>query len=664
MTPNTPDEYYATIKGPEFVTASKAQIDRFQQFVRTRGLMALWRKVYWEWNKALRHLGVLQRAGQKGEYTTYWINKFRNVITRYHTLITAVKADIETQASNSDYKSQVQVKLSQIILQYFFSQRNYQKCLDDCTMETLKYGEGFIEQGWNEKAGRSLGQDPETGEEIFEGDITFKNIPTWDFIRDHEAKNFEDLNCFYVRDWVNKYEFAEEWPAHRDAILACSAPYEDIYINQWFLNWDRNTNWIPVYRFYHKRRPILPNGRMVIFVGDTIVFDGDLPYKDVPVYRLCWGEIGQGPWGYSASFDMLQAQKIIDMVNTQAASNQANFGTQIIAAPKGSDINPLNLAGGLNWIEYNPNPAARNGGMPEGVNLTNTNPVAFTLLQLASADLEQMMGMNPTAMGNPPPGKDSGKAIQSLIDTAYNFSQVLQSGRTRLIEDSGTGLIDIIKTYADIPNLLKIVGEYNKGLMKEFAEDHLKLDSINRVVVKQGNPATNTTQGRLAFGQTLLELGLITPQQYLQIQQSGSLEPEIEGIEAENLLIKEENERLANKEPVIAIVTENHDLHIIGHKSVISNYENRLDPEIIQATLSHIQEHLDLKQASASNPNLLQVQATSQSLLLANTAVAQRSQLQGMQMAQQASQQPLMQPNIEEGMKDGNNASPEPAPIG
>jgi hypothetical protein len=665
MNKANPDEYLGSIQGAEFVNAALANIDRSEQFMRTRGLLAIWRRVYWEWNKAFRHLGGLQRAGQKGEYTNYWVNKFRNVITRYHTLITSVKADLETQATNSDYKSQVQVKLSQIILQYFLSQRNYQKCLDDCVLGAIKYGEYFIEQGWDEHAGQSLGPDPETGKEVFTGDIFFKIIPPWDMIRDSEARSYEDLNEWTVRDWVNKFEFAAKWPTHKDAILSTSAPHDDIYINQWFLRSDMTNNWIPVYRYYHKPTSLLPKGRMVIFIDKEIIFDGELPYKNVPIYRLAWGEVEQSPWAYSASFDMLQSQKIIDMVNSQATSNQANFGTQNIAAPKGSNINPLNLAGGLNWIEYDPNPAAANGGMPQGLNLTSTNPVAFTLLSLAGADLEQLMGMNPTAMGNPPPGKDSGKAIQSLIDTAYNFSQVLQSGRTRLIEDSGSGLIDIIKTYADIPGLIKIVGEFNKGLMREFAEDHLKLDNINRVIVKQGNPATNTSQGRIAFGNQLLELQLITPKQYLQIQQSGSLEPEIEGIEAENLLIKEENERLTNKEQVMAIVTEDHDLHIIGHKSVISNYENRMDLDILNATLAHIQEHLDLKAASASNPNIVQVQATSQQLLLGNQIAAQKAQIQTQQLNQQAEMELLTNPNIEQGNQNGNgNIQPEPVPAG
>lgn len=656
MVDNT--EYLGTVQGPDFVVAAQTRIDRFQQFIRTRGLLAIWRKVYWEWNKALRHRGYLTRGGDKGEYTNYWINKFRNVITRYHTLITAVKPDIETQATNSDYKSQAQVKLAKMIMQYFFAQRNYQKTLDDCVMGALKFGEYFIEQGWNERSGKLVGQDPETGEDVFEGDFFHKLIPPWDFIRDDEARSFSDLNEYIIRDWVNKHVLAAEWPAHKEAILATTAPYSDIYINQWFTQWNKRGEWIPVYRYYHKKCPILPNGRMVIFVADTILFDGDLPYEDIPVYRLCWDDMQPGPWAYSASFDMLQPQKIIDMVNSQVTSNQANFGTQVVAAPKGSDINPLNLAGGLSYIEFTPNPAVANGGMPQGVNLSATNPVSFTLLQIASADIEAMMGMNPTAMGNPPAGKDSGKAIQSLISVAYNFAQVLQANRTRLIEDSASGLIDIIKTYANIPSLIQIVGKYNKGLMRQFEEDHLTLDSINRIIVKQGNPATNTVEGRLAFGQTLLELKLITPQQFLQIQESGSLEPVIEGIESENLTIKEENERLTNKEPVVAMVTENHDLHIIGHKSVLSSYDYRMDPDIVMATLAHIQEHMDLKAAAASNPNILQVQALSGALLEQNKQVAAQSR----QQAEMQSQSQLINPNIEQGNQNGSIPGTEPIP--
>jgi hypothetical protein len=99
-----------------------------------------------------------------------------------------------------------------------------------------------------------------------------------------------------------------------------------------------------------------------------------------------------------------------------------------------------------------------------------------------------------------------------------------------------------------------------------------------------------------------------TPDQYIQVLTTGTLEPLIEGKQAELMNIRSENEALADGRPVIALLTDNHALHISEHKCVLSSPEARMNKKIVETTLVHIQEHItQLQTLTATNPTLLAI---------------------------------------------------------
>ena len=171
----------------------------------------------------------------------------------------------------------------------------------------------------------------------------------------------------------------------------------------------------------------------------------------------------------------------------------------------------------------------------------------------------------------------------------------MQRAYAQLIEDTGTGTINILKDFAAVPRVAAIAGKSNRPLMREFTGDDLK--AINRVMVDMGNAMTRTTAGKVNLAETMLQNNLIeNPDQYIQVVTTGRLEPVIEGKQAQLLLIKGENEALSENKPVRALITDDHQKHILEHTTVLSNPEIRMDPSnpIVAATLAHIQEHIDM----------------------------------------------------------------------
>ena len=156
-----------------------------------------------------------------------------------------------------------------------------------------------------------------------------------------------------------------------------------------------------------------------------------------------------------------------------------------------------------------------------------------------------------------------------------------------------TSWIELYQKYVSEPRMLELAGKDKAQYIPSFSGKDL--DKVKRIYVDLGNPLSRTAAGRQQLADSLLEKGLVkTPQEYITVINTGTLEPAVNNPIAVEMLIKEENDRLVKGEEVVAIGTDLHFEHVLGHASILQNYKNRLDPSIAQRVTAHIQEHLDL----------------------------------------------------------------------
>jgi hypothetical protein len=172
------------------------------------------------------------------------------------------------------------------------------------------------------------------------------------------------------------------------------------------------------------------------------------------------------------------------------------------------------------------------------------------------------------------------------------FISGLQQSYVELIEDVGTSLIDMLKDFASVPKVAMIAGKSNKAFLEEtFTGDDLS--QVNRVIVDVGNPLARTTAGKVQLAENLIQYGIIKdPTQYFTVLNTGNLEVLDEYQQNELLLIRAENEKLAQGETVAALAIDQHIIHIKEHKGVLADPDLRQDPTLVQQTLSHINEHI------------------------------------------------------------------------
>jgi hypothetical protein len=112
----------------------------------------------------------------------------------------------------------------------------------------------------------------------------------------------------------------------------------------------------------------------------------------------------------------------------------------------------------------------------------------------------------------------------------------------------------------------------------------------------------------LTIADNLLQQSQITPEEYLEIIRSGSLNKQLETKTAEPGYIQLENEQMAKGRKPIMNALDNHVKHIEAHKSLLFRPEVRETEAVLAIILEHITEHTEqMIEMSVSNPTMLSI---------------------------------------------------------
>ncbi len=590
------EPYWASVEPKEISDRILDKVEKYYEFLSTSGRLDLWRRSWMYYYRPRITGGLLNPAGQQGELTTLSVNHYRNLLLHLETMTVQQRANFEPRATNSDVKSQSQVILAAGLLDYYMREKKLERFIKQGVKDCLIFSEGFVRAEWDATSGEVYGQTP-NGAPAYQGDMKYTNYNPLDVIRDFTKQSSSDEDWYVLRDFQNKYVLAAKFPEISDKILNDSDDAIELSrtttLN--FLQFEDSDN-VAVYTLIHKPTPALPQGRYTTCLDNgTVMMDGPIPYNETHVYRIAPDEETGTIFGYTVGFDLLPIQAAIDILYSTVITNQSTFGVQNILVPKGHDLSTSQMSGGLNVMEYD-----AKAGKPEALNLTQTPPEIFNFIQQLESLGETISGVNSVARGNPEASLKSGAALALVQSMAIQFSMSLQQSYAQLVEDLGTGTINILKAFAAVPRVAAIAGKANRPLMREFTGDDLT--AIKRVTVDMGNPMTRTTAGKVNLADAYMEKGMIeNPDQYIQVVNTGRLEPVIEGKQANLLLTKGENEKLSEGKAQRAILTDNHAKHILEHTTVLANPEIRDNPDdpIVQLTLDHIQEHMNLAQSPA-----------------------------------------------------------------
>jgi hypothetical protein len=275
-------------------------------------------------------------GGENGELVNLAVNHYRNLARHIHVMVTGTRPAFQCRAINTDRKSLIQAKLGNGLLDYYMREMRLEEILKDAVQYAIVLGSGYVKLEWNSTRGKItdyvepdpeaiVGQDEDglpIDEEgnvlealpIYEGDVNFSLVSPYDVIFD-STKEYYDKNDWVVcRTPINKFDLAAKYPELGKKIKAMdtvdkqqkgkgSSPYSKL--NQ--------TDDIFVKEMFHKRTESMPEGRYLMYVNEEIILeDTDLPYRELPIYRITPSSIMGTPYGYSDMFDLLPLQEMLN----------------------------------------------------------------------------------------------------------------------------------------------------------------------------------------------------------------------------------------------------------------------------------------------------------------------------------------------------------------
>ena len=623
MSNGNKDIYFAADQSDKLVTYLQRRSSTWFQSLTSSSYLDKLRRSWAAYHGAYyQDSHAITFGGEAGELVNLAVNHYRNIAQNMLTMVTSTRPSFQARAINTDLKSQIQANLANGLLEYYMRDKRLESDLKRAVEYAIVMGSGYIKMEWNATSGEiydtvpaeyeydEFGNeliDEETGEPkivrdeypIYEGDVEFSVLSPFDVVFDTTKENGKH-DWQLCRTFKNKFDLAAKYPEYEKEIIGLPTKSDMVKYRISLTPYDETTD-VPVYEFFHRPTEALPKGRYVLYLDkDIVLVDTVMPYKKLPIFRIAPSDILGTPYGYTSMFDLLPLQEGVNSLYSTIMTNNHTFGLQNIVVERDCGLTFSEISGGLNLLEINPGSTP-----PQSLNLTKTSPETYQFLQMIERAMETVSGINSVARGNPDPKQNlrSGNALALIQSQALQFISGLQQSYIHMIEDVGTNLVQLLKDFASVPRVAQIAGKSNATYMKQFTGDDL--NAINRVIVDAGNALSQTTAGRVEMASQLLQMNAIkTPEEYLSVINTGKLETLTESQNKQLLLIRAENERLIdNNAPVMAVLTDDHSLHLREHQAVLADPDLRQDPELVQRALNHIQEHINI----LSDPNVANI---------------------------------------------------------
>lgn len=602
----------------DIVKETQERFSKVSYYMNNRGIMSRWVKsfnsyygYYYSDPKSLYGIGT---SGSQGELTAVPINQFRNIIQHTIVLFTQNKPAFDTIPLTSDVQGRNSSIVGNSVLEYIMEQSKYNLELYKMAELGIIFGTSFLCVDWNRNK-NLMGIDGKNNP-VWAGEMRFKTFAPLDVCLEPFKENFDDQEWIMTREVVNRFDLISKYPDLRNEILALDKIQDIQMADPYFIS-DNNSVWL--YKVYHKATMAVPFGRYLEFSSEKTIYEDyrENPYCDldpktklpimgsgIPIVCFRPAVVYGTAWGHTVAFDLLPLQDLKNMITSTIASNQASFGVQNIVVGRGTNFSFEDIANGLRVLEFDPNPDLPGGGIPAALKLLETPPEIFQYNDKLDEEMEKISGIPGAIRGTPPPQVGSGTAMALLTTQAQNFNTQVENFYVTALQDIAALSLKTIAKFMPDTDLSQIVGIKESYAIPSFKAE--ELSQISKVKVLIGNALSKSPAGRLAMAQDMLNSGQISPSQYVEVAQTGSLKNNIEDVTAEDALIQYENQKLMQGMPVPVLQTDNHLKHIKDHLVIFTHPDMRNNPNLQVEAMKHLVEHQkDWVVLGTQNPQLL-----------------------------------------------------------
>jgi hypothetical protein len=435
------------------------------------------------------------------------------------------------------------------------------------------------------------------GTPLYRGEVEIRDFNFFDVNWNWKIREWKDQPWAEFRVRMNRWDLIAQFPDLADAIRRLP-PARDLSghsYNEASLTCI-DEDFVYCYEFYAKPSPALPRGRMVFYADDQCIFaDADNEYREIPAQMMIPEPIQGSCLGYPKFSDLIGCQEMLDHNFSTIATNQSAFGVQTVTVPNTAGIAVQEIYG-MNYLSYTPQNVP-GGGKPEGLNLCATPPELFKFTDYLLGRLQQLSNLNSALRGDPPPGITAGTALATLTANAIEFLNSYQKAYYTTMDKVMMSALNAYHHFAKVPHLVTMSGMSGESIDKEYTGKDL--EPIKTVKLTRTNAVMQTAGGRWQLAEYYTQTGLVkTPRDFISVLEGDEPSRMTDPQFIENQLVDQENERMLDGNPVMALATDDHAYHVLKHKALLDNIENRMNAGYVEIVMEHILEHLRLEKTT------------------------------------------------------------------
>lgn len=591
------DEYWASLPPDDCTAQVFAKRDQYRNAVKSSMYYPRWvhavRAYHGLADSQSGDSSMLGRRGSKGQRAVVRVSRTATDARHVLSITSQAVPALDELPSDDSGTTLSQVKLGTQLQRYYMERRQLGRCYYAAAEGSLKFGIYWVVFDWDPFAGEPLpSPNPVTGRSTT-GDVIYRARGPLHVVVDMYQGGEHDW--MIVRDPISRWELLARYPGQADKIKSLPSLIED---EKWCSDDFRldtstaksDTDQVALYTLYHRKTRALPEGRLLCAPApDLWLFDGALPYDELPVADVNGGRIDGSAFADSPMFHSTGLQAALDRTASAWVTNVLATGHQLVSItdPK---FEVAELSDGVSAIVNKPN---QPGGEPRGIDLTVPQTERANLVNYLQSAIDGTFATNPTLRGEPDANVRSGAFAGLMIQRAIEYNNPLQYSFQRAVERGGNHLIAILKRFADEPIVAEIAGPGGQWRRKKFSQQDLS--GIHRLYAKSANPAMQTAAFRKSIADELLERGLIkTASEYFAILQTNDPDIATDDGETEVINILQENEAILAGQPHRALETDNHQLHIRKHAALLDAPDARANEGLVNAVAQAVQEHVQM----------------------------------------------------------------------
>jgi hypothetical protein len=575
--------YWAARPIEEIAAAIEEQFETYKKWGRDTGyfdrVVSAYRAFY-----GFDTQGTLRIERNEDDVAIMKVNQLKALIRRIHIMVTENKLAYQPRAKSTDAKSQLEADLAKGITEYYGAEKHMHRTLSDGVLGALIQLEYWVHAPWSLAAGYELTAD---GQQVIKsGDQAFETYGPLDVAK---ATATATSPWKIIRQKVNKFDEAALHPEFATEILASSIEPDpqDLGLVQranQVQSADADDDHVHKFILYHDRTPAMPQGRRVEIIAGQVLSDGELKYVRTPLFRISAGDVLGQAFGDSPTISLLPLQAAMDALFSAIITNNLNNSNQLIHSAD-PNLTTRRLGDGQTLVT--------SASPPVGLNLTNSGGESYKVIDLLVNHQRLLSGVNDTVVGAPGQEVKTAGGQALMLAQAISFVSDLAQSYAQLGSDVASALISNIQQFQTEEMTAYIVGESRAGEIKKFkATDIMQVD---RIVCDPANPLIDTLTGRDQQVQQWIQLGIqVTPQQLIEFYRTGNIDSATEDDFSESIRIRECCELIRKGQKPSALITDNHQKIILGVKGVMTSEEARSDPNVLNAFIAFVTEHLDL----------------------------------------------------------------------